>query len=236
MKIKKLGMTRSLGKVAIATILACCSAAASATPVGTEVGDAGQSLITAQSFTGSGPLTAIRGNLTGFSDMADMYKIYLTAGTLFSATTAGSGIAFNNFDTTLFLFNSAGMGLVANDDDPGAGPTSTILNFNPSGDGFYYLAIGGAGFTPVSAGGAIFGNLIGQDQVGPTGPGGGAPLTNWISATSEGDAYEILLAGALAVDPNGTVPEPPSWLLMALGIGVVATARGARAKFGAVRS
>lgn len=185
----------------------------------TETGDAGKLTTTAQTTSGSAAIDAIRGSLLTSSDddYADIFRIYLKAGSLFSATTTASAFAFNNFDTSLFLFNSGGLGVVANDDDPSVGPTSTIRYTSASSD-YYYLAIAGAGYTPVSASGAIFGNLLGQDQVGPSGMGGAAALSNWVSVTSEGDAYEIQLSGAFAGPQAADVPEPASLALAALGL------------------
>ena len=89
-----------------------------------ESADAGQLTTTAQSIAGTSAIDAIRGSLLTSSsvDYADVFRVYLQNGSQFSATTTGSTITYNNFDTSLFLFNSAGMGLVANDDDPSAEP------------------------------------------------------------------------------------------------------------------
>jgi hypothetical protein len=228
MKTTKSIAKRPLGALASALLLALCTSNSFASAIGVESGDAGQLTGTAQTFAGSGVLAAIRGAV-GSGDMADMFRIYLQAGQAFSATTTASALAFNNFDTSLFLFDITGRGLIANDDDPGFGPTSTISSYLPGASGFYYLAIAGTGFTPSSAGGNIFGNLIGQDQVGPTGPGGALPLTGWTSITSEGDLYEILLTNAAEGAPsNGTVPEPGTWLLLTLGLCAGAAARRLR--------
>lgn len=192
-----------------------------------ESGDAGQLISTAQLTAGSGAISTIRGSLLTSSgtDYADVFRVYLQGGSLFSATTTGSSIAFNNFDTSLFLFNSAGLGVVANDDDPSVGPTSTI-SYTAASAGFYFLAIAGAGYTPVSGSGAIFGSLIGLDQVGPAGPGGAGALSGWSSSSSEGDVYEILLSGAFA-GPSVTavVPEPAGLMLAVMGLGALRMSR-----------
>jgi hypothetical protein len=223
MKTHNFRMKRPLASLALAALLVAGATAASAAPIEVESGDAGELTGTAQSFNGTASLDAVRGSLltTSNLDYADLFRIYLTAGQSFSATTTGSGIAYNNFDTGLFLFNGAGLGLLANDDDPNVGPSSSIANYAPAASGFYYLAIAGAGYTPLSAGGAIFGSLLGLDQVGPAGPGGALPLAAWSSVSSEGGAYEIQLQGALV----GVVPEPSSWAMLALGLCAVAAAR-----------
>lgn len=227
MKNMKPRFKRPVAAFASAALLAL-SASAHAVPT-MEGGDAGQTIATAQSLAGGAPVTALRGTLLSSSanDYADIFRVYLYAGAAFSATTTASALAFNNFDTSLFLFDSAGMGVLANDDDPNVGPTSTITSFSAAANGFYYLAIAGSGYTPVSLAGAIFGNLVGQDQAGPTGPGGAQALSGWSSTSSEGDAYEILLTNAFS-GPREVpvdVPEPGSLLLAGLGLSALAASR-----------
>jgi|GEM_PF-1454287 len=226
MKTKKFKTTGGVGKFVSAVLCAMCASTCFAGPIEVESGDAGQLTGSAQGFAGSGAITAIQGGLTGGNDMADMFRLYLSAGQAFYATTTASGLAFNNFDTSLFLFDSSGHGLVANDDDPNVGPTSTINGFIPTVTGYYYLAIAGTGYIPVSPGGAIFGDLLGGDQVGPSGAGGALGLSSWVSLTSEGDAYEIILRGAAAgPDDVTSVPEPASLSMLMLGLGSCALLR-----------
>lgn len=231
MKTTKLRLKRSLLALTSTAVLALAATSAHAGLI-TESGDAGQTLAASQLTAGSGFITSIQGSLltSPSNDYADMFRIYLYAGSTFSATTTASNFNFNNFDTSLFLFDSAGMGLVANDDDPDAGPTSTINNFSVTASGFYYLAIAGAGYTPISAGGSIFGSLIGQDQAGPGGPGGAQSLSGWQSISNEGDTYEIVLANAFAGPTVQTdLPEPGSLLLLGLGAAGLVSRRKLRA-------
>ncbi len=228
MKKNNFRMKKSLASIAGAVLLMLGAASSQAALIGYETADAGQLPGTSQAFAGSAQLSAIQGSLlkTSATDYADIFRIFLQAGLGFSATTTASATTMNNFDTTLFLFDSGGLGLVANDDDPQVGPTSTIANYMASVTGFYYLAIAGAGYTPLSANGSIFGSLTGLDQAGPSGPGGGLGLIAWNSVSSEGDDYEIVMNGAYSGRPDvNPVPEPGSLALLALGLCAAARIR-----------
>ncbi|MGH9628255.1 MAG: hypothetical protein ACRD7E_07945, partial [Bryobacteraceae bacterium] len=119
------------------------------------------------------------------------------------------------------LFDSAGLGVYANDDDPGSPPQSGLpafVSLTPSASGTYYLAIAGASFNPVSSGGRIFpeidfSEVVSTDLLPPAGPGGGAPLAGWISASNQIGAYSIDLTGARFI------PEP-SYALVLLVLGL----------------
>lgn len=104
--------------------------------VWTEIGDAGDLPGTAQVPIGSGPLTKIKGKLTGSYD-ADMYKIYIVDPASFSAYATGDS------DTQLFLFDESGMGIYA-DDDGGSGLDAYLPSgntYSPTSTGTYYLGI-----------------------------------------------------------------------------------------------
>lgn len=141
-----------------------------------EVGNAGDLPATAQVPAGVGALTSISGALGSDTD-ADMYRIWVTGGGTFSATTVGGA----SFDTQLFLFYSSGMGVYANDDSAG-GLQSTLPASNlltPAAAGIYYLAISGYDRDPESPGGLIFPTSPFTDVHGPTGAGGGSPISGW---------------------------------------------------------
>lgn len=221
---KKKHLTQSLGALAGAVLMTLAAGAAHAGPV-TEGGDAGQLLGSAQTFSGSSAISAITGSLltSSATDYADLFRVYLYAGSVFSATTTASAWNTNNFDTALFLFDSTGHGVVANDDDPNVGPQSTItISQTVGSSGYYYLAIAGAGYTPVSAGGSIFGNLVGKDQVGAVGAGGSGALSGWQSISHEGGDYEVVLQGAYA--NVSAVPEPTTITMLMAGLGLVGVA------------
>ncbi|WP_343630641.1 PEP-CTERM sorting domain-containing protein [Roseateles sp.] len=185
--------------------------------------DAGQLVTTATPVSGAGTIDAIRGTLGGGIDSADLFAIYLTAGTAFTATTTLSNFTYNAFDTVLYLFDAAGKGLFANDDDGDfGGPQSTIANYIPTVSGLYYLAIAGAGYTPTSGGAAIFPSLWGQG--GNVAPINSGALTGWSSSSQEFGDYEIVLTGAAAA-----VPEPASLLLAGAALGAAGLIRRRKA-------
>jgi hypothetical protein len=76
----------------------------------------------AQSAT---PITKIRGTIGGANDV-DVYAIYISDPSTFSATTIGG----TTLDTALWLFDEDGKGVVYNDDNPDAttGTQSRIDN------------------------------------------------------------------------------------------------------------
>jgi hypothetical protein len=158
-------------------------------------------------------LTQILGTL-GQSE-ADLFALYLTGGA-FSAQTSA------NFDTQLFLFDASGFGVLGNDDgSPGlqARVASAAL-----AAGTYYLAVSGYNFDPISAGGLIFPSSPFGPIYGPTGPGGGSPLSGWNGAGFAGGAYTINLEGA-----GSAVPEPGTLLLLGGGISALVVRRRRRA-------
>ncbi|WP_432377490.1 PEP-CTERM sorting domain-containing protein [Duganella sp. P38] len=228
--IKPLHFKQSLRALAGAALMTLATGAAHAGPV-TELGDAGPLLGSAQSFTGSSAIYTITGSLLGAAagDYADLFRVYLYAGSTFSATTTASAWNTNNFDSALFLFDSTGHGVVANDDDPNVGPQSTIFK-SVAASGYYYLAVAGTGYTPVSAGGAIFGDLFGAAaQVPAVGAGGAGALSGWQSVSSESGDYELVLQGAYA--NVSAVPEPTNVSMLLAGLGLAgAVARRRRAQ------
>ncbi len=193
-----------------------------------EQGDAGDLPATAQDVdNGGGQLS----NIIGASfDGVDMYGIVITDPNGFSAWTSGDqggagGSA--DFDTQLYLFDSAGMGVLGNDDNPGGAPFHSGITVPandgtgaaPAGPGNYYIAVSNFGNSPVSAGGQIFDQASFEEISGPDGPGGNSAITGWEGGA--GGNYDIFLTGAAGV------PEPAT--LGLLGIGALAMIRRRRA-------
>lgn len=225
-------------------LIAALSAAETRAASFTESGDAGQRLNTAVVIPGSGEaLDSISGTLSGGADGADLFQIFLNGGQTFSATTRNAataeavqdvllGLPTNVLlDPQLFLFNSTGRGISANDNYQGSSQATLIsgnTSFSPIESGLYFLAISSPGYNPVSSGGEIFtlSSSLDSLNVGATGPGGSLPLTDFAGTVpSPGTIpttgnYTISLTGAQAVQ---AVPEPSSALgiLVLGGLGAV---------------
>jgi PEP-CTERM motif len=210
---------RSIWSVfAVAAALICVSS--STTWAYSEVGDAGSLPGAAQGTSGS-PLTSISGTIADGND-ADMYQIFIGSPGTFSATTVGTGGTLA--DTQLFLFDASGLGIYANDDFVGLRSTLPAGDANsPTSSGVYYLVISGFNRDPVSAGGRIFPDTF-VGVFGPTGPGGGSPISGYTGTGGTG-TYTINLTGAEPSDV-AAVPEPATLALVGSGlVGLLARRR-----------
>jgi hypothetical protein len=206
-----------------AAALSCLPAKARASIVWAEMGDAGQLPGTAQTTVGAGPLVAIQGNLAAIDDV-DMFRIFISDLSLFSATTVSPNTEL--IDTQLFLFDEKGLGVAANGDTDlfGFETNATIPADSVSGPaGEYLLAVAQFNDLPTSSGGEIFPDLFvfssSGEVVGPSGPGGADPVSGWSAdGFSEPlESYEIRLTGALPVRTDNVIPEPVSLAIWGLG-------------------
>jgi HYR domain len=191
--------------IRISTTLAALSLliAAPAANAAVEQGDAGDLPATAQDLS-SEVVERIDGLADGGLDV-DMYRLCLTGGRTFSASTVGG----SDVDTQLFLFDSNGRGVYANDDSDGMLQSRLPAGhaLTPQDGGEYLLAVAVVGVEPVNSSRIFPPNPSGV--VGPTEAGGPNPVTRWAQVGRErfGGDYTISLTGA-DCEPNEDVTPP----------------------------
>ena len=184
-------------------MLACtCFSVTSWADSWNEVGDAGSLRQSAQVPFGTGALESIDGAISNVNDV-DVYRIFLTGGQTFSASTHASDGGDANFDTMLFLFDAEGYGIYYDDDID-----LTYLaqlpahhELTPNTPGYYYLAVTSWENDATSSSGQIF--PIDDDVFhvqGPQQPGGANPWTGWDNGGNDAGDYHIVLTGAEFAD------------------------------------
>ncbi|HET8821003.1 MAG TPA: PxKF domain-containing protein [Thermoleophilaceae bacterium] len=170
-----------------------------------EQGDAGDLRATAQDLGGAS-VTEIAGSFPNAVD-ADLYRVCLSSGASFSASTLG-GTTPSNLDTQLFLFAADGRGVYANDDalDTRASRLPANHRFSPATGGVYYLGISPYNHDPQSAQGEIFPSTYTPLQfpdgiLNATGMGGEDALAAWDGNwRGTSGSYRIALTGTAACD------------------------------------
>ncbi len=214
--------SRPFARVAfIATTL--CSSQVTVAATWIETIDAGELPANSQETTGVGPLLTIVGRSLGDYADVDMFAIQINNPASFSARVAVLASGTYAFDSRLFLFNSAGLGVVgtttSNAPFIGLGP------FAPQTSGLYYLAIAPGSLEPYGPknqfgfDSSIFPQFTGErGQLGPTGQAGGLPVSSWGGSYGGVVAdYAISLSGATFAHAS-QVPEPANWKLLCGGL------------------
>ncbi len=202
-----------------ASITLC--AASTRAAVYTEPGDAGQTLATAANsgLTTGTSVSTITGNL-GSSTDADLYILTISNTTTFSATALGGTSPLGGLiDTSLFLFDSSGVPVYANDDQSNSNFQASL----PAGNtllttltpGTYYLGISLSGNEPVNSSDQ---NLFTIDQPTTNVRGIASGLNPLTEATFNGATY-VAETGSYTI--TFAVPEPSSVVSMILGTSVV---------------
>ena len=190
-----------------------CAALASARSANagtwSEVGDAGNSLVTANIPAGVGTLTAVSGTLSA-TDGVDIYRIQITSVAAFSVSLQSGA----SFDTQLFLFDSLGLGITHHDEISGTVLQSRITGANVPSAGVYYLAVSSFDHDPMNiAGQEIWSDTPYTTERAPDGPGRTGRLASWGGTPGAGGAYSMAVAGAGFT----LIPTPGTAVLVMLG-------------------
>jgi len=222
---------RELG--AGAACMLSLSGVAAAGPDWCEMGDAGSFTSTAAVPGGIGTLFSIGGALGGpgpASDFEDMYRILIVDPVNFYAMTVPGpqGKGATDFDSVLWLFDSAGRAILANDEvingsegsvlEPAATDATGFVLTTP---GIYYLAITSTNPVipptnqPLAAGLPMFQFLTRDEISGPDGPGATLPHDAWTGGGGQFGWYVIELCGV----EFSEVPAPgAAWVLALAGM------------------
>lgn len=224
--------------VSIGAAVCFLSQGAFAGPNWVEEGDAGSNIQTAQPIDSADgqQVTRIFGTITGVAlfsggsadDFEDVYQILVTDPVNLFFSTVGTG---TNFQTSLWLFDSDGRGLLGNRIAPDS-DFNSVFSDNEGSEmhnfatdetgivitkpGIYYIAITGFGRQPGSIT-TVAGSLSPifffdhpTEVSGPDGAGGAFPLGGWFG-TGQFGSYEVVVEGV------GVVPGPAVLPVLALG-------------------
>ena len=174
------------------------------------------------------PLSGINGTLNAVNPVlgsafyeVDMYRIGISNFNTFSARSVSS----NPDDTSLFLFNSLGLGVYMNDDT-----MTDLLAFltagnalGPMSNGIYYLAValgGTEAFDDIGVDSFLAGGFTAIRGGNPT-AGAIGSWTPMFNAGTELLDYSILLTGAVVAG----IPEPATIALVLFALAGVAASR-----------
>jgi hypothetical protein len=174
----------------------------------------------AENLVGLNP-EIIYGNLGTDLNAVNMFAVLIEQPSIFAATTFP--VNHGAPDTELFLFNSSGRAVYANDDiaasdtlsclpsDAASNPCPfTAGGLGPLSAGVYYLAITRSNQLPWdSANSYLFMNAISSTDV--VGPAGSNPIAGWDAGAFADPNFDNSF---YAISLVGTVPEPTTLLLI----------------------
>jgi hypothetical protein len=154
-----------------------------------EDGDA-PALLPGQTTGGPGTLTTIQGSLSSGDDV-DLYAILIDDPANFSVESCGG----TSIDSTLYLFDENGNGVVMSED--GCGTQSQITNQFVTTTGLYYVAMSAYDYDPQNADGLeIWNDAPWGEEHAADGPGAPGPLAGWGGSAVGSGAYALSLTGA----------------------------------------
>lgn len=162
-----------------------------------EVGDAGQTVATAQTPIGTGALEYIHGTISNGADV-DMYRITITQPTSFYVDDGA------NFLSQMFLFSSTGLGIVMADTNAGGGG-AVLHGFLVPAPGEYLLAVSAYNNDPLdSAGQMIWNDALRHVEHAPDGTSATNVLDHWNNAGVSGNGqYKLFLKATTYVPAPG---------------------------------
>jgi hypothetical protein len=169
---------------------------AHAQTIWSEIGDAGNTIASAQITVGPGDLLAITGTLAADTDV-DVYCFRIQDETVFSLSLINCVAAT---DPDLFMFDAAGIGVSHH--DACAGGLVTLSNAFVTGPGQYYVAITGDGGLAFTGASEIWLQASTGGERAPDGPGAAGPMTSMGGPTVvvNNAIYMMTLSGAVFCD------------------------------------
>ena len=179
-----------------------------------EAGDAGDMIGSSQDTVGVGALTTINGTI---DDDIDMFRINVVNSATFSITVTSTTI-----DSMLYMFDAAGLGVVADDDSAGNFLSRIdYTNVTPV-TGIMNIAIGNFFSDPwINAANGWMWTATSPVNEGPNANGASNPLFSWDSIGVGADTYTLVLTGA----EFASVPEPGTIVAIGLGLAGLLVAR-----------
>ena len=154
----------------------------------------------------------------GLGDWQDVYEIFISNPSAFSASTSPQFGGFSEFDSMLWLFSSPGTGLLGNNNTEAQGDLGSLLLSQSSngvidlenvGPGIYYIGISGFTSQPYTLTESPVFPQLGDGNDGliasPTKEGFRSPLNSWVPQQTPGNFGEYTIRFA----PNSvrTIPE-----------------------------